>query len=246
MNKIKFSTITFILFFTTNVLSQTMFSENKIDSISVFFEKGSFKVKNESALLSKLNSTRKSRYGRIQLNSFTDSVGTISYNQKLASNRLKSITELILVSNFKDFQIDTININESNLTKCEIDCKRVDIIFFEIVDNFKLNQPIILNIHFEVASDIFTKESYESLNNLYKILVIKNDLKITLKGHVCCAPGYETSLKRAKAVEKYLTKKGISKDRITCIGYSNSKKLYDEYSEENKRKNRRVEVEFHY
>ena len=69
-------------------------------------------------------------------------------------------------------------------------------------------------------------------------------VEIKLNGHVCCEPDMELSKNRANRVKSYLVSQGIDTKRITCKGYSNTAKLVAESTEENKRKNRRVDVVF--
>ena len=70
--------------------------------------------------------------------------------------------------------------------------------------------------------------------------------KISIEGHTSTegSKKYNTSLskKRAKAVVKFLTKKGISKKRLTYKGWGPSKPLvFPDDTKDKKEKNRRVE-----
>ena len=74
-------------------------------------------------------------------------------------------------------------------------------------------------------------------------------LNIEIQGHVY-EPGEDNSFSgqkmseaRAKRIMKYLTDHGISKERLTAIGYGNTAPIYKNpktYSEE--QANRRVEI----
>ncbi len=67
-------------------------------------------------------------------------------------------------------------------------------------------------------------------------------LKVHVRGHVCCGPSKAISRRRARRAARYIKKMGISKDRISHYGYSNSKPLViREKTEEDARKNRRVD-----
>jgi outer membrane protein OmpA-like peptidoglycan-associated protein len=86
--------------------------------------------------------------------------------------------------------------------------------------------------------------SVKNLEKLHLLMDLDTTFQIKLNGHVCCIPGLELSLKRAERVKSYLVSKGIDPKRVTCKGFSNDVKLYPEITEENKRRNMRVEVIF--
>lgn len=49
-------------------------------------------------------------------------------------------------------------------------------------------------------------------------------------------------MKRAISVSEYLKSKGVSTDRINCIGYGNTRPILPNTTEENRAKNRRIEI----
>ena len=66
---------------------------------------------------------------------------------------------------------------------------------------------------------------------------------IEIGGHVCCASDMPLSVQRAQTVYNYLTKKGISEDRMEWKGYSRNKPLFAvDTTDETARANRRVEI----
>lgn len=63
-----------------------------------------------------------------------------------------------------------------------------------------------------------------------------------IRGHVCCGPSQKLSNKRAKKAYKYLKRAGISADRMTYKGYSDTIPLaFPEKTEEDEAENRRVD-----
>ena len=76
---------------------------------------------------------------------------------------------------------------------------------------------------------------------------------IQVEGHVCCMgpeEGIESSYKgqplsalRAKAIRRYLIDKGVDSVRVKAIGLANRNPIVKyEVTEEDKQKNRRVEI----
>jgi len=225
---------------------QELLTETKLDSISVFFETGSFTVKKPAVLLNRINALPKQGLGRVVLLSYTDSIGNLSSNQLLASKRLQSVHKILLDSNLKDFILDSLNQNEKrdNTNLADTKYRRVDILIYQIKTNYTLNKAINLNIQFLAGSDHVDPVSVPILKKLVYVMKLDDSLKIHLNGHVCCQADQAMSLKRAKRVKIFLVKNGIDAQRIDCFGYSNTVKLVEETTPQNQAINRRVEVVF--
>ncbi|NRA12492.1 MAG: OmpA family protein [Crocinitomicaceae bacterium] len=111
----------------------------------------------------------------------------------------------------------------------------------EIVED----RPIIMPIKFLGGTNEILNEDLEYLDHLYKTLEKHSSLKILIRGHVCCDNNMIASKKRAKMVYKYLIEKGIDKKRLSFKGYSNSQPIsYPEKNDEDRMRNRRVDVVF--
>ncbi len=103
------------------------------------------------------------------------------------------------------------------------------------------------NLFFVQSKAEMLSESEPELDRLYKLLLDNPKLKIELSGHTD-SEGYRSanmrlSKERANAVMDYLLEKGIAKNRLKAVGYGPSKPVAPNDSEENRSKNRRVEVE---
>lgn len=108
-----------------------------------------------------------------------------------------------------------------------------------------MNTPIVMPIHFVGGKTKVKEESYKYMDNLYKVLSENPELYAHIRGHVCCGHKRIQSKLRARSVYKYLVKKGIDKNRLSCRGYANHVPLvFPEITEEDRRANRRVDVIF--
>lgn len=95
----------------------------------------------------------------------------------------------------------------------------------------------------------FRVVSYEDLNRLFFLLKKNGEVNVEIQGHVN-KPGkrnskrdQELSNQRAVAVVDYLIKKGIRKDRLSGLGYGNTKMIYPNAKTEYEMQfNRRVEI----
>jgi outer membrane protein OmpA-like peptidoglycan-associated protein len=118
------------------------------------------------------------------------------------------------------------------------------------IQNIKTQEEIdaILSkqkIFFKRLGTDITDESYKVLEDIAKILSKDENIKIEIGGHTDSKGEEEVnewiSLQRAKSVKKELVKLGISEDRITAIGYGESKPLVPNDKNGYSFENRRVE-----
>lgn len=230
---------------------QELIKETKVDSLSAFFNSGSAALNNSGFILNKLKGLDKTPNYRVKLIAYTDTIGSNQSNQNLASKRLLSVSKLIQSAGIKIFGLDSLNQNENrNRNRKEVVqmndefFRRVDILIYKVEPNIKFNAPINLRINFESGTDRLLMGSIEYLRLLEMLMKADATLQIKLNGHVCCEPDMNLSVNRAQRVKSYLVSHGIDAKRITCKGYSNTAKLVPESTEENKRKNMRVDVVF--
>ncbi len=93
-----------------------------------------------------------------------------------------------------------------------------------LLNKIEVGIKIVLNnIFFDFNKATLTDESVAELNRLIKLLNDTPTLNIEISGHTdnVGSASYNKTLSenRAKAVVNYLTKKGISADRLTYAGY---------------------------
>lgn len=108
------------------------------------------------------------------------------------------------------------------------------------------NAKITLNnIFFDFDKSVLKQESFPELNRIVTLMKEKDTMQVEISGHTD-ATGPEAynlglSERRAKAVSKYLTEKGISSDRIKTTYFGETQLLDPSNTKEANRKNRRVE-----
>ncbi len=98
------------------------------------------------------------------------------------------------------------------------------------------------NILFQKSKDIMLAGSTDELNKLAGFLVRHPKLQITIEGHTDnvgnAEKNLELSQRRAYSVRDFLVGKGVATDRITAIGYGDTRPLIK--SDKGNEKNRRV------
>lgn len=106
----------------------------------------------------------------------------------------------------------------------------------------------LLNVFFDVAKSDIKPESKPAIDNVYGLLSAVPTLKIELRGHTDSTnstgdPDYNTKLsqRRADAVRSELIRRGIGGDRITAIGFGESRPVADNTTPEGRAQNRRTE-----
>lgn len=112
--------------------------------------------------------------------------------------------------------------------------------------NLRVNQALRLdNVYFDQSSYGLRSESFPQLDKLVRTLAETPKLAIEIAGHTDNVGdrrlNQALSENRAKIISNYLIRNGIAKERLRYAGYGGSRPSAPNDSEENKRKNRRVE-----
>jgi outer membrane protein OmpA-like peptidoglycan-associated protein len=114
------------------------------------------------------------------------------------------------------------------------------------VETKKAIEQAAKNIFFETAKDVLKKESYDDIDKLVSILKEYPEAKVTVEGHTDSdgddAANLDLSQRRADAVVTYMLGKGISPERMTAVGFGETKPKVENTNAVNKALNRRVEI----
>jgi outer membrane protein OmpA-like peptidoglycan-associated protein len=227
----------------------------------------------------------------LEINSFTDSTGTISSNDSLAKARLNYFVSRIELD--PSVKLNTYGVQRPYVLPKTLNSRRVDIIYeigpkpstqiassennsieisaltkeenpevtqmrnnsevndvllnktSEIKESFEANIPFVINVQFKEGTSKILPISYREVTKVAQFMTENTQLKAQIRGHVCCGNNLRMSKSRAKSVYKRLVKIGISKDRLSYIGKSNTEPLaFPEITETDRQKNRRVDVKF--
>jgi OOP family OmpA-OmpF porin len=109
------------------------------------------------------------------------------------------------------------------------------------------NQTVRLNhLIFDMGRAAIKPVSFTELDELVAMMKANMKVEIQLEGHTDNQGSAEANLKlsqdRVDAVKKYLTSKGIAKDRIKTKAFGGTQPLSTEKTEEARALNRRVEM----
>ena len=115
-----------------------------------------------------------------------------------------------------------------------------------VFTNLKLNQAIRLdNVYFDQSSYVLRPESNEQLDKLLKTLTGNPGLQIEIGGHTDNVGdrrlNQSLSENRARIITNYLANRGVTPNRLQPRGYGDTKPSAPNDTENNKKKNRRVE-----
>jgi len=119
--------------------------------------------------------------------------------------------------------------------------------FYDQLENAKEGDTIkIFDIHFYIDTPQIILKSEPYLDRIVAFMEQNKEVHIKIEGHMCCNIGGDVKLSdnRAKTIYRYLTKKGISRSRMTYEGKGVSRPLFTipEKNSEEELKNRRVEI----
>lgn len=159
-----------------------------------------------------------------------------------AEARLGNLTDLVMDQNIgNDTPRPSIIKEKSAPVKVILDSKKDNV--YSVVKKLQQKVFMQLNVEFDSAK-YFIKQEYH--NDIKKIADFMKDFpntKVVIKGHTDNVGNVRLSRSRAKSLRKYLIEKfGIDGSRITTFGYGYFKPIADNYTEEGRQKNRRVEI----
>jgi outer membrane protein OmpA-like peptidoglycan-associated protein len=102
---------------------------------------------------------------------------------------------------------------------------------------------------FDFDKAVIREHYYVLLDYIVEAMAATPTLRFEIQGHTCSmgpkAHNQKLSERRAKAVYDYLVLKGIDQSRLTTVGFGEEKPAFSNDTEEERAKNRRVElVEF--
>jgi len=111
---------------------------------------------------------------------------------------------------------------------------------------FKVGDKIIFhNILFDYDKATLNTSSISSLEDVYTILKTYPEIKVEISGHTDSLGSKrhnkKLSSKRASVVVKYLTKRGIPKNRLKAVGEADEEPISNNITEEGRKLNRRTE-----
>lgn len=105
---------------------------------------------------------------------------------------------------------------------------------------------VMHNINFEFDSAKLNPTSYAEIDSLAVFMNDNPDIRIEISGYTDnsgdSAHNYNLSLDRAGSVKVALVERGVADERMSVVGYGESRPLVPNDSEKNKALNRRVEV----
>lgn len=112
--------------------------------------------------------------------------------------------------------------------------------------NVKVGNTVTLrNIFFDTGKSFLRQESNAELNRLIKLMKDVPTLKVEISGHTdntgSISGNNKLSQARAQAVVDYLTKNGISANRLEAKGYGSTQPISSNNTEQGRQENRRTE-----
>jgi outer membrane protein OmpA-like peptidoglycan-associated protein len=108
-------------------------------------------------------------------------------------------------------------------------------------------ETVILNhLIFAQGKAVIDRKSYPELDELVQMMKENTRIEIQLEGHTDNVGNPKANMKlsqdRVDAVKKYITDKGVAKNRIQTKAFGGSQPLKNELTPEAKALNRRVEM----
>jgi len=174
------------------------------------------------------------------------------YGNSLDANQLDAINTYVIRTKDKEvwIQYSLLNNGSGHITILEkgnlatLDVKKItaDVIKKDLDAAGKA----ILNINFDTDKATLKPDGQEVVNEIASVLKANPSLKLSIEGHTdntgTAAKNKQLSIDRATTVMNYLVAIGIPKANLKATGFGAEKPLAPNTSNENKAKNRRVEL----
>jgi OmpA-OmpF porin, OOP family len=136
--------------------------------------------------------------------------------------------------------------NEYEVTIVEREAMNQVIQANAMLDALNKDGYIALDILFDTGKSTIKQESMPMIDQIYELLNANPSLNVSIEGHTdnVGTPASNKTLSdaRAKAVVDAITSKGITRTRMSSIGWGQEKPVADNRTEEGRAKNRRVEI----
>lgn len=197
---------------------------------------------------------------KVEIYGHTDSLAGLEYNKRLSKDRVISVLRYLVANGLDPLKVQTDYYGEErpkyeNSPELRFKNRRVELHLHislamipppeQKLSDIKLktgDKIQIPNLNFVGNQPIPVWQSFTELQELLALMLKNPEMEIELQGHVCCSNNLELSQQRARTVYDFLKFNGVSEDRLSYKGYSNSRPLNKEKNEEEKAQNRRVEI----
>jgi len=141
---------------------------------------------------------------------------------------------------------------DSLVGEMNVEIKKGEITITQLKDKLSVN--LVEKILFDSGSADIKKDGKSVLDRVAEILVKVTDKQIRVAGHTDNVPigprirerfpsNWELSTARATTVARYLQDKGIDPNLLSAGGYSEYRPVAPNDTDENKSKNRRIEID---
>lgn len=151
------------------------------------------------------------------------------------------------IENLTEARIDTVTIVEQIIDTVVVE--RVDTVYMQPsnVSDQQVEKALIQaseSLEFEFDKAIILKSSYNDLESVVNLLLIRKELKISLEGHTDNKGTEDYNMRlsknRVEAVKDFFVANGVATDRIQTAYFGESKPVASNDTEEGRLKNRRV------
>ena len=259
-----------LLFLIIAFAGVTCSAQETSKTLHLYFHLGDYSLtkQSEKSLDSLLNIVSGANLTISSINAYCDTTGSVEMNRELANNRLQTVDnyfqnkgiqaaskksvgeEYPIVKTVKNYhQWRRVDVSYTFSTPVPIaEPSTLSTNKFEKVNLDSLtsngSDAIVLDIQFVPGQDVLLPGSENEIWRLYDFLSANPKAFAFIRGHVCCANDPLLSSARAYAVYSMLVSQGISPTRLKYEGFSNTMPRVEEYDEESRQLNRRVDVVF--
>lgn len=138
------------------------------------------------------------------------------------------------------------NGNDYTMTMIEREAMKQDVTAGDMLNALNTAGHVALYINFDTGKSIIKPESQSVIGQIVSLMKDNPDLKVGVEGHTDNVGDPKKnkilSEDRAKAVVSAIVKQGIDASRLSAVDFGQEKPIADNSTEEERAKNRRVEL----
>lgn len=194
---------------------------------------------------------------KLSVEGHTDDAGSAEYCKRLSNERVSTILNQLQRQKVQSYRLKKVaygserfvadnSTNENRAKNRRIELIKINVDETGLRNAIDRDGKAVLQITFESGRSTLRPDGMDIVDQIAKLMTTDKTLKLSIEGHTDNAGSADMnrklSLDRANAVINRLIELGIERKRLKASGYGLERPLVPNNSNENREKNRRVEI----
>lgn len=201
--------------------------------------------------------TRLDKDLKLSIEGHTDDAGSAEYCRRLSNERVSTIIQQLERGEVQSYRLKKAvygserfvadnSTNENRAKNRRIELVKINVDETGLRNAIDKDGKAVLQITFESGRSTLKPDGMDIVDQIAKLMTTDKILKLSIEGHTDNAGSADMnrklSIDRANAVINRLVELGIERKRLKAAGYGLERPILPNNTEENRKKNRRVEI----